>query len=37
MRVMISAVLAAFAIFTVQYRNSLPQAKQAAAAKRAID
>jgi hypothetical protein len=37
MRVMISAVLLAFAIFTVQYRNSLPQAKQAAAAKKAIN
>jgi hypothetical protein len=29
MRVMISAVLLAFAIFTVQYRKSLPQAKRA--------
>ncbi len=37
MRVMISAVLLAFAIFTVEYRNSLPQAKQAAAAKKAIN
>ena len=30
MRVMISAVLLAFAIFTVQYRKSVPQATQAA-------
>ncbi len=37
MRVMISAVLLAFAIFTVTYRNSLPQARQAAAAKKAVN
>src|ERR1022692_2395758 len=35
MRVMISAVLLAFAIFTVQYKKSLPEAKKTASAKAA--
>lgn len=35
MRVMVSAVLLAFAIFVVVYRNSLPEARKAAAEKAA--
>jgi hypothetical protein len=36
MRVMVSAVLLAFAIFTVQYRKSLPEAKRAASSAKTV-